>query len=143
MKSYLLLIPIFIFALFQGAFLPLNLVLLTVLFFSVFNPDKKALWVAFWGGLILDLAQGTTFGLSAAIFLFLSLLLLLYSRRFEPAHLVFLPIFVFLSSFFYSFLAWQQTSWVKGLILLILAGLALFVLKLFRFEKIQGLKLKV
>lgn len=143
MKSYLILIPIFIFTLLQGAFLPFNLVLLTVLFFTVFNPDKRSLWVAFGGGLLLDLAQGTSFGLSAAIFLFLSLVLLLYSRRFESTHWLFLTFFVFISHLVYSLLVWHKINWPTTLFLVFLTLLVLFILRLFPMEKKGSLKLKV
>ena len=143
MKPYLIFIPIFLLALLQGAFLPLNLVLLTVLFFTAFTLDKRGLWVAFGGGLLLDLVQGTSFGLSAFVFLILTFLLILYSRRFEPTHWAFLIIFVFASSFLYSFIVWHHLAWLQSLILALLTFLTLFILRFFPIEKGRGLKLRV
>ena len=143
MKSYLILIPIFLFALLQGAFLPLNLVLLTVLIFAAFKANRQALWVAFWSGLILDLVQGTVFGLSAIIFLIFTFLLILYSKRFEPTHWVFLSFFVFVGSFLYSLVFWHHLAWIQSLILVLLDFLIIFVLRFFPIEKGRGLKLKV
>lgn len=143
MKGYIILIPIFLFALFQGAFLPLNLVLLTILFFAAFNPDKRGLWVAFGGGLLLDLVQGTSFGLSALVFLILTFLLILYSRRFEPTHWAFLIIFVFAGSFLYSFIVWHHLAWLQSLILALLTFLTLFILRFFPIEGRRSLRLKV
>ena len=143
MKGYIILIPIFIFALLQGAFLPINLVLLTVLIFTAFKTNRQALWVAFWSGLILDLAQGTTFGLSAILFLIFSFLLILYSRRFEPTHWAFLSVFIFITAFLYSFIFWHHLAWAQSLILTFLTFLTLLVLRFFPIEKGRGIKLKV
>jgi len=142
MKPYLILIPIFIFALLQGSFLSLNLVLMTILVFTAFNSRRQSLWVAFIGGLLLDLAQGTTFGLSSLLFLGLTFLLLLYSKRFEPTHLFFLPFFVFLSVILYSLVIWQQIYLLSSLVLFSLTILVLFILKFFPIERTKSLKLR-
>lgn len=143
MKPYLVFIPIFLLALFQGAFLPFNLVLMTILFFTAFNPRRQSLWVAFGGGLLLDLVQGTSFGLSALIFLILTFLLILYSHRFESTHWAFLIIFVFASSFLYSFIVWHHLPWLQSLILVLLTFLTLFILRFFPIEGRRSLRLKV
>lgn len=143
MKGYLILIPIFVFALLQGAFLPLNLVLLTVLIFAAFKANRQALWLAFWSGLILDLSQGTWFGLSAVVFLIFTFLLILYSKRFEPTHWVFLSFFVFAGSFLYSLIFWHHSSWIQSLILFLLNFFTLLVLRFFPIERGRGLKFKV
>ena len=142
MKPYLILIPIFIFALLQGSFLSLNLVLMTILVFTAFNSRRQSLWAAFISGLLLDLAQGTTFGLSSLLFLGLTFLLLLYSKRFEPTHLFFLPFFVFLSVILYSLVIWQQIYLLSCLVLFSLTILVLFILKFFPIERTKSLKLR-
>jgi len=121
MKPYLILIPIFLLALFQGAFLKLNLVLLLVLTWATFRPPKEVILVAFSSGLLLDLAKGMPLGLSSLIFLVASYLLLLYRRRFDSLHPVFLPIFVFLASTFYSLIFNRHWLWLESLILALLA----------------------
>ncbi len=142
MKPYLILIPIFIFTLLQGSFLSLNLVLMTILVFTAFNSSRQSLWVAFTSGLLLDLAQGTTFGLSSLLFLVLAFLLLLYSKRFEPTHLFFLPFFVFFNALLYSLVIWQQIYLLSSLVLFSLTILVLFILKFFPLERARGLKLR-
>jgi len=142
MKPYLILIPIFIFTLLQGSFLSLNLVLMTILVFTAFNSSRQSLWVAFTSGLLLDLAQGTIFGLSSLLFLVLAFLLLLYSKRFEPTHLFFLPFFVFFSALLYSLVIWQQIYLLSSLVLFSLTILVLFILKFFPLERTRGLKLR-
>lgn len=121
MKAYLVLLPIFIFALAQGAFLKLNLVLLIVLTWATFRPPKESLLVAFFSGLLLDLAKGTPLGLSSLILLLTSYFLLLYSRRFDSLHPVFLPVAVFLISNLYYLIFYHHWFWFGSLVLALLA----------------------
>lgn len=113
MKQYLILAPIFLFALLQGAFLQINLVLLAVLLLAVFLPAKESLWIAFISGLFLDLAKGTPLGASSFVLLVTCYLLLLYSRRFNASYPPFLAVFVSLgaagwSRIFQSFLNFKE-----------------------------------
>lgn len=121
MKSYLILVPIFILALFQGAFLKFNLVLLLVLAWAAFRSPREVILIAFASGLLLDLAKGTPLGLSSLILLIASYLLLLYRRRFDSLHPVFLPVFVFLSSTIYELVFFHYWFWVESFILALLA----------------------
>lgn len=116
-------------ALLQGAFLPLNLVLLLVIAWTALaaiegviseKTIKDCLLVAFISGLILDLASGTNLGLSSLFFLIFVYLELLYSRRFNPLHPAFLPLFVFISAFSWSWLVYRVWLWQSSLILAIL-----------------------
>lgn len=102
--GYLILAIIVFFSLLQGAFLPLNLVLLLVLFWAGVNPDfKKNLWLAFGAGLILDFARGTTLGFSSLFLVAACTLFRPYSLVFDSRRPFFFAIFVFLAEFF-----WQQ-----------------------------------
>lgn len=121
MKPYLILIPIFFLALLQGAFLKLNLVLLLVLTWAAFRPAKEVLFLAFFSGLLLDLAKGMPLGLSSLVFLIASYGLLLYSRRFDSLHPVFLPAFVFLASIFYFLIFNRYWFWRESLVLALIA----------------------
>lgn len=121
MKQYLILIPIFFLALFQGAFLKLNLVFLLVLVWAAFRSPREVILIAFFSGLLLDLAKGMPLGLSSLIFLVTSYLLLLYRRRFDSLHPVFLPVFVFLASTFYYLVFNRYWLWLESLILALLA----------------------
>ncbi|MCX6725775.1 MAG: hypothetical protein NT052_00445 [Candidatus Shapirobacteria bacterium] len=126
MKSYLILIPIFLFALLQGAFLSLNLVLLTVLIFAAFKTNRQSLWVAFWSGLILDLAKGQNFGLSSLVFLLVAGLIILYSQRFEPGWPPFLTILAFSFDLILSRITNGYLSWLSSLILALLTLILTF-----------------
>lgn len=145
MKGWLILLPIFIFALIQGAFLSLNLVLLGLLVWSAFAPGKQILLVAFVSGLIFDLTQGTPLGVSSFIFLVFTFILYLYSRRFSPSHPLFLTIFVFFSSVFYSLITnYPLVNWLEGLVLAILALIFGFLGKFFLLEvDREKIKLKI
>ncbi len=134
MKAYLILLPVFFLALLQGSFLGFNLVLLLVLFYVVLKQNRQSLWVAFWSGLILDLAKGHYLGLSALIFLFFSFLLILYFRRFQATNWLFLVIFVALFSGAYSLLVYRFFDWKEVLFLIILALLVRFILRFFSIE---------
>lgn len=114
MKNYLILIPIFILALLQGAFLKLNLVLLLVLSWASFRPPKEVILISFFAGLLLDLAKGMPLGLSSLMFLAASYLLFLYRRKFDSFHPAFLPVFVFLASSAYSLLFNHHWNWLES-----------------------------
>ena len=127
MKTYLILIPIFILIIFQASILPLNLVLLLLLIRVALKPDQQSFYLAFWSGLLLDLAQGTPLGLSSLIFLLASLLLFLYSKKFEASYAPFLAVFVFLISLLYYRTVFAYWAWQKSLLLAILAFLFNFL----------------
>ena len=127
MKTYLILIPIFILIIFQASILPLNLVLLLLLIRVALKPDQQSFYLAFWSGLLLDLAQGTPLGLSSLIFLLASLLLFLYSKKFEASYAPFLAVFVFLISLLYYQTVFGYWGWQKSLILAILTFLFSFL----------------
>lgn len=139
MKIYLVLLPIFILALFQGAFLKLNLVLLFVLTWAIFRPPKEVALISFLAGLLLDLAKGTSLGFSSLFFLVASYFLLLYSRKFDSLHPVFLPVFVFLTASAYCLIFNQYWFWQRALVLAFLALVLRYLLIFFvgRVDKRQ------
>lgn len=143
MKSYLILIPIFLLALLQGAVLPLNLVLLVVLVWTTIKPPKESLVVAFLSGIFLDLAKGSPLGMSSSILLLTSYILHLYSRCFDPAHPIFLSIFVFLSSTVFNLIS--KSPWlIEGIILAFLSLFARPAIKFYQGEvNREKLKLKL
>lgn len=121
MKGYLVLLLITFFALFQGAFLKLNLILLLVLFWACFRPAKEVVLIAFSSGIILDLAKGTPLGLSSLVLLVACYVLLLYRRRFDSLHPLFLPIAVFLISNILYLISNHHWLWLESFVLALLA----------------------
>lgn len=137
----MILLPIFIFSLLQGAFLPLNLVLLTVLFWAIFRPAKEVFLVAFISGLFLDEALGSPLGLSSFSLLVFSFTLFLYSRRFDPHHPLFLAVFVGLTTCLWSKIFQGFFDWGQAVILGILAFAAGLFLRFFWFPSQGRLKI--
>ena len=127
MKTYLILMPIFILVVLQASILPLNLLLALILIRTALKPDRQSFYLAFWSGLLLDLAQGTPLGLSSLIFLLASLFLFLYSKKFEASYAPFLAVFVFLISLLYYQTVFGYLGWQKSLILSILTFLFSFL----------------
>ncbi|PIU33233.1 hypothetical protein COY29_05450 [Candidatus Woesebacteria bacterium CG_4_10_14_0_2_um_filter_39_14] len=127
MKTYLILMPIFILVVLQSSILPLNLLLALILIRTALKPDRQSFYLAFWSGLLLDLAQGTPLGLSSLIFLLASLFLFLYSKKFEASYAPFLAVFVFLISLLYYQTVFGYLGWQKSLILSILTFLFSFL----------------
>ena len=126
MKNYLFLLSVLLLVLFQGSFLPWNLLLLLIFFRASLKPDQQVLFLAFFSGLLLDLGQGTPLGLSSLLFLFGVLLLFFYSRKFEPSHPFFLTVFVFLNSLLTTKLINGFLDWEESLILAFLALILAF-----------------
>jgi len=140
MKQYLILLLILFFALLQGAFLPWNLVLLTVIFFAVFGEEKTTFLIAFFSGLFLDLAKGTVLGLSAAYFLLIGGLLSLYTSRFNSRQPLFLAGTTFLSQLFWGKIFQGFWGFGEALVLGIFAFVLGLILKNFL---ISSSKIKV
>ncbi len=142
MKTYLILIPVFILVVFQASILPLNLLLVLVLIRAALKPDQQSFYLAFWSGLLLDLAQGTPLGLSSLVFLLTALFLFLYSKKFEPAYAPFLAVLVFLVSLLYNWAVFGYLNWWKSLALSILAFLFSFLWQKF-FVRVSERKIKL
>ena len=143
MKPYLILIPILLLAFCQGVFLKLNLLLLLVLTWAVIRPMKETFVVAFLAGLFLDLAKGTPLGFSSLLFLLAVFLVVLYARRFDPAHPAFLFVFVFFASLSFNLIL--EKPWlIEGLILSILSLFTRPFLRYYRpdFDR-HGIRLKI
>lgn len=126
MKTYLFLLPVLLLVLLQGSILPWNLVLLLVFFRAALKPDQQTFFLAFLGGLLLDLGQGTPLGLSSLLFLFGSLLLFFYSRKFEPSHPIFLTVFIVLINLLYRKIVFGFSYWQESLILAFLSLVSAF-----------------
>jgi len=131
MTNYLILFPIFFFALLQGAFLPLNLVLFTVIFFAVLVETQRVFLVAFLAGLFLDLGKGAPLGASSAYFLALSGLLRLYASKFNSHQPLFLAGISTLGALFWSKFFQGYWDWRQSLILGLFAFIGGLILKTF------------
>ena len=119
MKNYLILLPVFLLAFLQAVFLPVNLLILLVLGLAAFAPAPSGVFLtAFLACFFLDLATLGHLGSASLLFLFFSLLVVVYRRRFDPAHPLFLPLFAVFCS-----LAFHRGFAGVEVLLLILASL--------------------
>jgi rod shape-determining protein MreD len=143
MKNYIYLLLILLLAIFQGALMPLNLILLAVIFLTVYMPTKTTLRLSFSAGLFLDLAKGTALGLSSFWLLVTSFLLIVYGRRFNSRHQLFLAIFTFISSALISRLMIKNFGWNLAFVLALIALVIRLILKWFSLEPNKGIRLKV
>jgi len=125
-NNLILLMIVLILAVLQGSFLSLNLILFLVLLRMALRPEAKNLWLAFLGGLILDLAKNQTLGFSAIVFLLASGLIILYSKRFEPAWPPFLTFLVLGTDLLWGRWVNGYFNWSSSLILGFLALLISF-----------------
>jgi rod shape-determining protein MreD len=126
MKTYLFLLAVLLLVLLQGSILSWNLLLLLILFRAALKPDNQTFLWAFASGLLLDLGKGTPLGLSSLIFLFGSLILFLYARKFEAANPFFLTAFVFLINLLSRKIIFGYNNWLESLFLAFLTLLTAF-----------------
>jgi len=131
MKSFFILIPIFLFALLQGVFLPLNLVLLTVVSFTVLVENQGVFLIAFLAGLFLDLVKNTPLGSTSLYFLLLAGLLRLYAFKFNSRQPLFLAGTTFLGVLFWSKIFQGFWDWGQGLVLGLLSFAVGVILRIF------------
>ena len=117
--------------------MPLNLVLLAVILLTVFQPTEPSLWLAFLAGLFLDLAKDKILGMSSLWLLVVSFLLIVYNRRFNSRHPLFLAIFIFISSIL------MDRNWNLAFLLVLIGLVIRLALRRFSLEPNEGIKLKV
>ena len=141
MKAYLILLPLFLLALLQGSILSLNLILFLLLVWAAIRPPKETFLIAFLSGLFLDLVKGTWLGFSSLALLIATGLFILYSRRFDSLHPLFLAVFIFAVSFLWNLIS-QEPWLIEGLVLVGLSLLARPITKYYQ-EGISREKLRL
>lgn len=139
MKLYLVWLPvILILSVLQAAFLPLNLVLLLVLLLSL---QAKSFWLAFWAGLLFDLASGLVLGTSSLIFLVACFGFRWFTQRFDIRQPLLPAGFVLAAVLLYQRLVFGSWSWWPALVLAVLVFLLQPLISYFQ-ENQGGLKLR-
>jgi len=99
----------------------MNILLFLLVFFAFFSSDFKHVFIlAFFLGLIYDLALANLIGFSSLLMLVICLVIYLYRRRFSSHHLLFQLSFLLLSSYFFTILSSGSWSIKKSLVVLIL-----------------------
>jgi cell shape-determining protein MreD len=146
MSKYLFYPIIFLLSVIQAAFLPINLVLMTLVLWWGFAGSAVEVFIwSFVAGLFLDLARGTTLGLSSLIFMIFSLFFYLYRRRFDYRIPWLMAIYVVIMDVIFEKISvgsfWLVRLVILGIITLVIA----FVLNNFwawESQKGKGIKLK-
>jgi rod shape-determining protein MreD len=155
MSFYLIVLIVFIAGIVQAALLPINWVMVIVLFGALAGKGKKAAWLAFLSGLILDLIVGNRLGLSSLAFLLVAFLVFSGRDRLITHHPAALFLTAFLSELIYNKVLVELSALTKeGLFLFrfwnfprsLIFGLV-FLLVYFCFfreiKKKKGLRLKI
>lgn len=128
MKKYLIYLLIFLASLLQVALFKINLVLIAVILWTCWAGKKQSLWLAFLGGVFLDLAKNSTLGISSFSLLVVCLFLLLYREKLSPFHPLFLMIFTFLSGILFDLVLFRIIHWWNIILSLLVVLLVRFLI---------------
>ena len=146
MFKYFAYLILFVLAVIQAAFWPINLVLASlVILLTLSQSVSQGLLLAFVSGVFLDLANGSNLGISSGLFLIFTLVFFLYQRRFNYQNPIFLGLFVLISSLIYDRLAFGYFIWQAAVVVSLITALAAFLISgvlVWRPEKGTGIKLR-
>lgn len=118
MTILLFLLSSIFLSLVQATFLPLNFLLLLVVWEGLTSEDF--LLKSFLAGLVFDLISDSRLGISSLAFLLIGLLSHLYSRKFSRFHFLFLLGILLLSFLIFNFLTRGKSLEKLDLLLLLL-----------------------
>ncbi len=131
-------------SLFQTTLLPINLLLILVIIFSLWQKAPESFVWAFLAGLFLDLFSFNQLGFSSIIFVSLDLILKLYRQRFSLDHPLVISFVLVTSYFLYSWLTGREIGiWEAVILLVVILVIRLFRKELFLAFPKQGKKLKL
>jgi len=146
MSKYLFYPIIFLLSAVQAAFLPLNLVLMTLILWWGFAGSAAEVFIwSFVAGLFLDLARGTFLGASSLIFMIFGLFFWLYLRRFDYRIPWLMAIYVVVMNGIYEKILLGSFWLVRLVVLAILTLIIAFILNNFwawERQKGKGIKLR-
>ena len=127
MKLFFLIgVPILIASLIEGVIFPLPLTLLFILSWGIHKVDRRAFFLAFLSGIIVDLSLVRLVGLTSLFFLSMILFCFLYGKKFTPSHFVFYVPYAFFSLGFYQLLFYSHIQFLSLI-------LSFFIFFLIRF----------
>ena len=137
MKIIGLVTLIFGLALVQSLLIPLNWLLLLVLFLALDGEAKESLIWAFIAGLVADLVFGQRLGLSSLIFLSLVLATIWAKEKLVTFQLSLVFLAGFLAELLYHYLLFRNWFWGRGLFF----GLVLVLISTRAKKQVSGLKI--
>jgi len=128
---------------FYSNILPFNFLLLTPLYFVYKNKLSLALITAFLAGLVFDLVNLGSLGLSSLFFLSSTYFFFYLLKKTSKDNLIFFTVFVFLNDLLFNYLLFTRLQITYSLFF---AGLSLFIFLLIfktlsRFKKDQEIYL--
>lgn len=121
---------------FQASFLPINFLLLLVLFLSLARENDNFFW-PFLVGLGLDFISGRQVGLSSLAMLTVTFLIFLYKRKVATFHFLFLTVFSFFSACIFDLITLRLVSLKNSLILMTASFIFSLIVKYFDLLKWQ------
>lgn len=136
-----------ILAFLQSTVLPLDFLLLLVISLSVIVGQTKTLQLVFWTGLLLDFLLMHRLGQTAIFYLFISVVVMLYGKKFHGQNPVFLLFYTALVSFLENILFLgkvnQQSVILQIILILPLFFASKFLQEFLNSKNYQQLKLEV
>lgn len=121
----------------QAIFLPINFLLLLVLFLSLVSESNSFFW-AFLLGLGFDLLASRQIGLSSLALLAIAFLIFLYKRKVATFHLLFLTFFSFFAACIFDLITLGFIKVSNSLILMAISFILGVIIQYFGFLKWQG-----
>lgn len=104
MKFIALFLTIVIFGLIESSLVPIPLVLLFVIAWSVIHGTALSLTLAFVGGLLVDTMTGRTLGSTGLFTLIISFLLLRYERKINSRSILYIVVVSLVAAGAYQFI---------------------------------------
>lgn len=99
--KYLPFVVLFFLIILESSVTTLPLVLLFLIFYTVFTRSESVFFIAFFAGLLLDILMLRPLGVTSIFFLVIIFLILLYENKFEIGTMYFVMIATFVMSFLY------------------------------------------
>ncbi len=131
----------------QSTIVPLNLLLLAVISFTVLNASTKSLFLLFGIGLLTDLILLRPLGETSLFFLVLGFLIMLYGQKYQADNPLFILIFTIVATLVENKLFLGSFVWSMVVIHLVLILPAFFLMRLghemITRNNSQQLKLKI
>ncbi len=143
--KWLILIPIFIFAILQTTAVSFNFILILLLLAALIGLEAESILGAFVAGIILDISGGTLLGLSSIAYFVCLFPVFIYQRRFRSQNPLYWVILFIASAIIFNLIT-GRGFYLGQVGIFALAGIVFYLL-LARFEMVSemddGIRLKV
>ena len=103
-------LSILFFAFFEATLFLLPLTLLVVMSWGTEASGRRAFFLAFLSGIVIDLVTLRPLGMTSIVFLGLTFLIFLYGKKYRPSHFIFYVPATFVSLCVYQIIFYSQVS---------------------------------